>query len=127
MTDELLVERADGVLTLTLNRPDSLNSLNLALKIALREAIEAADADPACRAVLLAGAGRAFCAGQDLAEPGMTGAGTDLEAVLERGGTPLVRAIRALPKPVVCAVQGVAAGAGASLAFACDITLAAED
>ncbi len=125
--DPLLVEARPGYHVLLLNRPQKLNAFDASLHTALRTALAAAAADPACRAVLLAGAGRGFCAGQDLAEPGMTGAGTDLEAVLERGWNPLVRAIRALPKPVVCAVHGVAAGAGASLALACDITLAAED
>jgi 2-(1,2-epoxy-1,2-dihydrophenyl)acetyl-CoA isomerase len=123
----LLVEAHPGYRVLTLNRPQKLNAFDAGLHAALRTALAEAASDPACRAVLLAGAGRAFCAGQDLAEPGMTGAATDLEAMLARGWNPLVRAIRALPKPVVCAVQGVAAGAGASLAFACDITLAAED
>ena len=107
--DPLLVEACPGYRVLTLNRPAKLNAFDAALHAALRTALAAAAADPACRAVLLAGAGRAFCAGQDLAEPGMTGPDTDLEAVLERGWNPLVRAIRALPKPVVCAVQGVAA------------------
>src|SRR4051794_24061530 len=114
MTDELLVERADGVLTLTLNRPDSLNSLNLALKIALREAIEAADADPACRAVLLTGAGRAFCVGQDLKEhtEALASTGAPLDTVIKHFN-PLVRQLATLSKPVVAAVVGPAAGAGA--------------
>ncbi|MGG5809400.1 enoyl-CoA hydratase-related protein [Falsiroseomonas sp. CW058] len=123
----LLVERRDGWRLLLLNRPQRLNAFDAALHAALLAALEEAAADPACRAVLLAGAGRAFCAGQDLAEPGLTEAGVDLGAVLERGWNRLVRALRDLPKPVVCAVQGTAAGAGASVAFACDITLAAED
>ena len=85
-----------------------------------------ASRDSACRAVLLSGSGRGFCAGQDLAEAGITGPEADLGAVIERGWNRLIRAIRALQKPVVCAVHGVAAGAGASVAFACDITLAAD-
>lgn len=123
----LLVETRPGYRVLTLNRPAKLNAFDASLHAALAAALEEAAADPACRAVLLAGAGRAFCAGQDLAEPGLMGPDADLEAVLERGWNRLIRRIRALPKPVVCAVQGTAAGAGASLAFACDITLAAED
>ncbi|MBK1659195.1 enoyl-CoA hydratase-related protein [Paracraurococcus ruber] len=123
----LVVEHRPGYRMLLLNRPARLNAFDAGLHAALRAALEEAAADPACRALLLAGSGRAFCAGQDLAEPGLTGPEADLEAVLDRGWNPLVRAIRALPKPVVCAVQGTAAGAGASLAFACDITLAAED
>ncbi|MDO9708148.1 enoyl-CoA hydratase-related protein [Paracraurococcus lichenis] len=123
----LLVETRPGYRVLTLNRPAKLNAFDAGLHAALGAALEEAAADPACRAVLLAGAGRAFCAGQDLAEPGLTGPEADLEAVLERGWNRLVRRIRSLPKPVVCAVQGMAAGAGASIALACDITLAAED
>ncbi|NGM20861.1 2-(1,2-epoxy-1,2-dihydrophenyl)acetyl-CoA isomerase [Roseomonas stagni] len=123
----LLVEQRDGVRVLTLNRPQRLNAFDAALQAALRQALAEAGADPACRVVLLAGAGRGFCAGQDLAEPGLTDPDVDLGAVLDRGWNALVTALRGLPKPVVCAVQGVAAGAGASIALACDITLAAED
>ena len=123
----LLVEQRPGYRVLTLNRPQRLNAFDAALHAALRAALDAAAADPACRAVLLAGAGRGFCAGQDLAEPGLTDPDVDLGAVVARGWNPLVAQLRALPKPVVCAVQGIAAGAGASIALACDITLAAED
>jgi 2-(1,2-epoxy-1,2-dihydrophenyl)acetyl-CoA isomerase len=111
---------------LTLNRPAKLNAFDATLHEALFRALEEAAQDPATRAVLLTGAGRGFCAGQDLAEPGLTGPDADLAAVIERGWNRLIRAIRALPKPVVCAVHGSAAGAGASVAFACDITLATE-
>lgn len=123
----LIVEKRTGYWVLTLNRPAKLNAFDAALHAALLGALEEAKADPACRAVLLAGAGRGFCAGQDLAEPGLTGPEVDLRAVIERGWNRLVRTLRDLPMPVVCAVQGIAAGAGASIAFACDITLAAED
>lgn len=123
----LLVEQRDGYRVLTLNRPQRLNAFDAGLQAALRQALAEAGSDPACRAVLLAGAGRGFCAGQDLAEPGLTDPDVDLGAVLDRGWNALVAALRGLPKPVVCAVQGVAAGAGASIALACDITLAAED
>jgi 2-(1,2-epoxy-1,2-dihydrophenyl)acetyl-CoA isomerase len=123
----LLVEQRAGYRVLVLNRPQRLNAFDATLHAALLDALQAAAADPACRAVLLAGAGRAFCAGQDLAEPGLTDADVDLGAVLDRGWNRLVRALRDIPKPVVCAVQGTAAGAGASIALACDITLAAED
>ena len=137
--DPLLVDRADGVVTLTLNRPDSLNSFNVALKTALLEAVETVAADPSCRAVVLAGAGRAFCVGQDLKEHVEALAGADDRARNERGGgdqrgsgpggaldtvvehfNPLVVGLATMGRPVVAAVRGMAAGAGASLAFVAD-------
>ncbi len=123
----LLVEQRPGYRVLLLNRPQKLNAFDAALHAALLAALEEAGADPACRAVLLAGNGRGFCAGQDLAQPGLSGPDADLKAVLEDGWNRLVRALRGIPKPVVCAVHGTAAGAGASIAFASDIVLAAED
>jgi 2-(1,2-epoxy-1,2-dihydrophenyl)acetyl-CoA isomerase len=123
----LLVEQRPGCWTFTLNRPQKLNAFDAALHAALLAALDEAARDPACRVVLLRGAGRGFCAGQDLAEPGLTGPDADLGAVVERGWNLLVRAIREMEKPVVCAVHGSAAGAGASVALACDITLAAEN
>jgi len=122
----LLIEQRPGWKKLTLNRPQKLNAFDDALHAALLAALTDAGRDPACRAVLLTGAGRGFCAGQDLAEAGLTGPEADLGAVVERGWNRLVRAIRTLEKPLVCAVHGSAAGAGASVAFACDITLATE-
>lgn len=124
----VLVETADGVARLTLNRPDKLNVFNEAMHEALAAALAAAEADPACRCVLLTGAGRAFCAGQDLGDRVM-GEGDvppDLGDTLDRLYNPLIRRLRALPVPVVCAVNGVAAGAGANIALACDIVLAAR-
>lgn len=123
MDDSLLVARRDCVMVLTLNRPDRLNAMTAELHAALRKALAAAAADPGVRVVLLHGAGRGFCAGQDLAE---VTPGQDLGETIETRFNPLVRAIRALPLPVVCAVHGVAAGAGANVAFACDIVLAAQ-
>lgn len=123
MDDSLIVARRDGVMVLTLNRPERLNALTDPLHIALRAALDQAAADCSVRAILLHGAGRGFCAGQDLAA---VAPGQDLGDTLERRFNPLIRAIRALPVPVVCAVQGVAAGAGANLALACDIVLAGE-
>ena len=119
--DPLLVERADGVVTLTLNRPESLNSLDVALKLALREAIETVDADATCRAVVLTGAGRAFCVGQDLKEhvAALSDSAAPLGTVVEHFN-PLVHRLATLGKPVVAAVRGMAAGAGASLAFLAD-------
>jgi 2-(1,2-epoxy-1,2-dihydrophenyl)acetyl-CoA isomerase len=127
MDDVLRVERRDGWWKLVLNRPDKLNSFNEALHVALYAALgEAAEARD-CRALVLTGAGRGFCAGQDLGDrkPG-AGGPPDLGHTLERFYNPLIRRIRVLPKPVVCAVNGVAAGAGANIAIACDIVLAAE-
>ena len=124
----LLDELEAGVLTLTLNRPERLNALNAALTEALSAGVKRAAADADCRAVLITGAGRGFCAGADLADRAIApgGARPDLGQSLEKGLNPLVRAIRHLPKPVVCAVNGPAAGAGANLALACDIVLAAK-
>lgn len=124
----LLVELDSGVLTLTLNRPDRLNAFNEAMHLALRAGIQRAHDDPAVRAVLLTGAGRGFCAGQDLGDrdPRKGGPKPDLGHTIETFYNPTLRLIRALDKPVVCAVNGVAAGAGANIAFACDIVLAAR-
>lgn len=125
----LLLDRTDGVLTITLNRPDVLNSFTLAMAQELQGVLAAAASDPAIRAVLLTGAGRGFCAGQDLAEalPKDDGPMPDIGEIVKASYNPIIRAIRHLEKPVVCAVNGVAAGAGANLAFACDITIAADD
>jgi len=122
----VLVEKHAGYRQITLNRPDRLNALNTAMHGGLMGALNEAEADPECRALLLTGAGRGFCAGQDLADVAVTADGPpDLNAVLERYNT-LVRKLRSIPLPVVCAVNGVAAGAGANLALACDIVLAGK-
>lgn len=127
MDATLLTGRDGAVATLTLNRPDKLNSFNEALHRALRAALEEIEADPAVRAVLLTGAGKGFCAGQDLGDRNVAAdQPLDLRATIETYYNPLVRRLRALEKPVVCAVNGVAAGAGANLALACDIVLAAR-
>lgn len=127
-TPTVLSALADGVLTLTLNRPDKLNAFNEEMHLALRAGIEHARDDSAVRAVLLTGAGRGFCAGQDLGDrdPRKGGPAPDLGRTLETFYNPNLRLLRALEKPVVCAVNGVAAGAGANIAFACDIVLAAK-
>jgi len=118
---------AEGVATLTLNRPDKLNSFTAEMHAELRAALKAAAAGGA-RCLLLTGAGRGFCAGQDLSERGVQpgGEAPDLGNSLEKNYNPTIRALRALEMPVICAVNGVAAGAGANLAFACDITFAAR-
>ena len=127
-TPTVLVSQEAGVLSLTLNRPDKLNSFNEAMHLALRAGVQQAADDPAVRAVLLTGAGRGFCAGQDLGDrdPRKGGSIPDLGVTLDTLYNPTLRLIRALEKPVVCAVNGVAAGAGANIAFACDIVLAAR-
>lgn len=123
MDDSVRVARQGGVLVLTLNRPERLNAMTAPMTAALSAALAAAEADADVRAVLLHGAGRGFCAGQDLAE---VAPAQDLGDTLERRFNPLIRALRASPLPIVCAVHGVAAGAGANLALACDVVLAAR-
>jgi len=111
---------------ITLNRPDRLNAFNEAMHRALAEALAEAAGDINCRAVLLKGSGRGFCAGQDLSDVAVSdGAPPDLGMTVENFYNPLVRRIRSMNKPVVCAVNGIAAGAGANIALACDIVLAA--
>ncbi len=124
----ILHERRDGYSVITLNRPERLNSFNESQHRELRAALEASAADEDVRAIVLTGAGRGFCAGQDLSDrdPTISGERPDLGKTLETWYNPLVRQIRAMPKPVVCAVNGVAAGAGANIAFACDIVIAAR-
>lgn len=126
MEPSLLVDRHDGWTVLTLNRPDRLNAFTADLHARLAEALDAIAADTACRAVLLTGAGRGFCAGQDLGDRVQSDGPPDLGVTLDTLYNPLIRRIRGLAKPVVCAVNGVAAGAGANVALACDIVLAAR-
>jgi 2-(1,2-epoxy-1,2-dihydrophenyl)acetyl-CoA isomerase len=124
----ILTETREGVSIITLNRPDVLNSFHRPMARELRAAVDAAAADHAVRAVLLTGAGRAFSAGQDLAEAMPAGGALpDLGDFVRDSYNPVVRAIRGIEKPVVCAVNGAAAGAGANIALACDIVVAAED
>lgn len=126
---EIVFQAADGVATVTLNRPDVLNSFTRPMARQLRETLERVAADDSIRAVVLTGAGRGFCAGQDLAEalPQTGAAMPDLGDIVRDSYNPVIRAIRTLEKPVICAVNGVAAGAGANLAFACDIVFAAAN
>jgi 2-(1,2-epoxy-1,2-dihydrophenyl)acetyl-CoA isomerase len=125
----ILVETHPGYRVIMLNRPERLNALNVEMAEALLAALDAAQADPECRALLLTGAGRGFCAGQDLTA--IAGAShADIGRMIDRYNQLIQRlrgsAFRSLPMPVVCAVNGVAAGAGANLALACDIVLAVE-
>ena len=124
----ILYEARQGVARITLNRPEVLNSFDAAMSQSLQQILGEVTRDVSLRAVYLTGAGRAFCAGQDLAEA--TAADSAITDFSERVRTmynPLVLALRRMPKPVVCAVNGVAAGAGANLALACDIVIAAEE
>jgi 2-(1,2-epoxy-1,2-dihydrophenyl)acetyl-CoA isomerase len=123
----ILASLETGVLTITLNRPDKLNAFNPEMHEELRAALEQAD-EPEVRAVLLTGAGRAFCAGQDLSTRKVSPGAAPIDLAVSLGNyyNPLVRRLRELPKPVVCAVNGTAAGAGANIALACDLVIAAR-
>ena len=127
MTDTILSWRDGAVLTLTINRPDALNALNPPTMQALRAGIEAAGRDSAIGAVILTGAGRAFCAGADLKDVSarLDAGDTDVGRDLRENYVPLTRAIRSCPKLVIAALNGIAAGAGLSLALACDLRIAA--
>jgi 2-(1,2-epoxy-1,2-dihydrophenyl)acetyl-CoA isomerase len=132
MADTVLYDVTDGLATITLNRPDAMNALNIEAKVALRDALQEAAADPAVRAVLLTATGRAFCVGQDLkehigllAEDRAHGTGHTMSTVREHYN-PIVRALTEMPKPVVAGVNGVAAGAGAGFALAADYRVVAD-
>lgn len=114
---------AEGVAVLTFNRPNKLNSFTTEMHAEVREALSAIQADTSVRCLLITGNGRGFCAGQDLADEV---ASANIGATVERDYNPLVRALTTLPMPVICAVNGIAAGAGANIALACDIVLAAR-
>jgi 2-(1,2-epoxy-1,2-dihydrophenyl)acetyl-CoA isomerase len=124
----ILLDLAEGVATITLNRPDKLNAFNEAMHAELALALDRIEADSAIRALLLTGAGRAFSAGQDLGDRvmGEGDAPPDLGETLDRLYNPLIRRLRHIERPVIAAVGGVAAGAGANLALACDLVLAAR-
>ena len=126
--DSIQFKVEGGVAILTLNRPDRLNSFTRAMHLEVRDALTRVQADQSVRVLVLTGAGRGFCAGQDLADravdPGAPS--VDLGASVEEFYAPLVLTLKNLPMPVICAVNGVAAGAGANLALACDIVLAAQ-
>ncbi|TKZ22044.1 2-(1,2-epoxy-1,2-dihydrophenyl)acetyl-CoA isomerase [Shimia litoralis] len=127
MSDTILAQNHGEWVEITLNRPDRLNSFNDEMHLALRAELEAAR-DNGARAVLLTGSGRGFCAGQDLGDrdPSKMDGPPDLSVTINTFYAPLVKLIRSLEMPVICAVNGVAAGAGANIALCCDIVLAAE-
>lgn len=131
MTYEFLrYEVQDGVLTLTLNRPDNLNSFNDEMSFELQKALKEAEKDPAVRCIILTGAGRGFSAGQDLKARSIQAENGDrphLGDSIRKRYSPIVSRLRHMPKPVIALVNGVAAGAGASIAFACDMRIAVKD
>ncbi len=125
----VICEPHHGYHVITLNRPDKLNSFNVQQHHDLKVALDGAEADPTCRAVILTGAGRGFCAGQDLSDRAVTvrsGETPNLNDTLGLHYNPLIRRLTAFPVPVICAVNGIAAGAGANIALACDIVVAAK-
>jgi 2-(1,2-epoxy-1,2-dihydrophenyl)acetyl-CoA isomerase len=126
--ENILFDCADGIARLTLNRPDKLNSFTVAMHTEVRDALARVEADQTVRVLVLTGAGRGFCAGQDLSDravaPGQ--APVDLGQSIEKYYAPLVLTLRRLPLPVICAVNGVAAGAGANITLACDLVIAAR-
>lgn len=127
--ENILFEKKDGYAKITLNRPDVLNSFNEDMHIELRDALKDCQKSDDVRAILLTAAGRGFCAGQDLGDRAVTGdtGPRDLSQTIEKFYNPLIRLITSIEKPIVCAVNGVAAGAGANIALACDIVYAAEN
>ena len=126
--NDILFDISGGIATLTLNRPEKLNSFTADMHGEVRSALERLATDASARVLVLTGAGRGFCAGQDLGDRAVApgGAPVDLGESVEKYYAPLVLALKALPMPVICAVNGVAAGAGANIALACDIVIAAR-
>ncbi|HVI46329.1 MAG TPA: enoyl-CoA hydratase-related protein [Chitinophaga sp.] len=121
----LLLDIRDGIATITLNRPEVYNAFDDALSYELQDALKQAEKDQSVRAVVLTGAGKAFSSGQDL--KASLGARRNLSESLHKRYNPIVRAIRNMPKPVICRLNGVAAGAGCSIALACDLIIASEE
>jgi 2-(1,2-epoxy-1,2-dihydrophenyl)acetyl-CoA isomerase len=129
MSDSVLYDVSEGIATITLNRPEAMNSLDIATKVALRDTLQAAAEDAGVRAVVLTGTGRAFCVGQDLKEHITLLEANDTAALwstVPDHYTPIALAIAEMPKPVIAALNGVAAGAGASMAFAADFRIVAD-
>lgn len=126
MTDHITFEKKNSYAVITLDRAEKFNSFVRPMAFELQRRLDECNKDAEIRAILLTGAGKAFCAGQDLKEAADENNGIDLEAILSEHYNPIIRRIREIEKPVVCAVNGVAAGAGANIALACDMVLAAK-
>jgi 2-(1,2-epoxy-1,2-dihydrophenyl)acetyl-CoA isomerase len=126
MSETIILEKIDGVGKITLNRPKGFNSFNREMAFALQAALDDCKNDVEVRAIYLTGNGKAFCAGQDLKEVSTPELNPGFKKILEEHYNPIILRIRNIPKPVVCAVNGVAAGAGANIALACDIVVAHE-
>jgi 2-(1,2-epoxy-1,2-dihydrophenyl)acetyl-CoA isomerase len=120
---EILINHSNGVCELRLNRPSVFNSFNKDMAMQLQQALDACDLNDAVRAIVITGEGKAFCAGQDLAEA-MDPDGPELQAIVRDHYNPIIERIRSIEKPIIAAVNGVAAGAGANIALACDIAIA---
>jgi len=129
MADVLLLDRTDGVATLTMNRPESMNALSTELKDALVQALADVGADDSVRAVVLTGSGRGFCVGQDLSEhiQALQAGNPEPLSTVSEHYNPIALSLAQMPKPVIAAVNGTAAGAGASFSFACDLRIVSRD
>lgn len=125
MSDTILYEVNNGVAYITLNRPDKFNSFNREMSLALQQRLDEAEADDNVRCIYLSGAGKGFCAGQDLSEA-IDPQGPELEKIVREHYNPMITRLRNIEKPIIGAVNGVAAGAGANIALACDIVVANE-
>lgn|SRR5690606_31806404 len=125
MYSTLLLEKANSVATITLNRPDVYNALDNALRLELQDALKDVGQDSQIRVVVMTGAGKAFCSGQDL--KAATKETVSVSESLRKGYNPIIKLMRDMPKPIICRLNGIAAGAGCSLALACDIIVAAEE
>jgi 2-(1,2-epoxy-1,2-dihydrophenyl)acetyl-CoA isomerase len=123
--EHIIFDHQDGVATITFNRPDRLNAFNRAMAMEVQDCLDKCAADPDVRVILLTGAGKGFCAGQDLAEV-IDPQGPTMAQILSEHYNPIVRRIREMPKPIVAVVNGVAAGAGANIALCCDVVVAKE-
>ncbi|GAB5418209.1 MAG: 2-(1,2-epoxy-1,2-dihydrophenyl)acetyl-CoA isomerase PaaG [Crocinitomicaceae bacterium] len=122
---EIIITQNNGVCELKLNRPEVFNSFNKAMALALQNALDDCEKNPEVRTIVISGEGKAFCAGQDLAEATDPN-GPELQIIVKEHYNPIIRRIREIEKPIIAAVNGVAAGAGANIALACDITFAKE-